>query len=303
MSAPPSSAHTLTIEYLDAQGQVQRTEQLSGEHFTLRVQSEALAVQASALQAETPDTATLDTATPYAEHPTLAALHGTQHTTDHTTHHISQRIQPWLLALILFGIFAMLHALDQWIEFNPDDSAKNLVTQSLGMIGAIALWAAFWALLGKIFAKHAHYWQHICLVLGVGILLTVIVAAMHFSSFSFGWRALGKMDLLVSVAALSLLGWAHLRLIVPTTRHFNLRLLMIVFTISSLALLMWTNHRRQGTVLDRLHAPHLYRPALQLASPSNSQDFFKQAQSLEAELKARALVTEPGEDNFSGDED
>ncbi len=294
MSAPPSSAHTLTIEYLDAQGQVQRTEQLSGEHFTLRVQSEALAVQDSALQAETPDATT-----PYAKHTTLAALNEKQH----TTHQITQRIQPWLLALILFGIFALIHALDQWIEFNPDDSAKNLVTQSLGMIGAIALWAAFWALLCKIFTKHAHYWQHICLVLGVGIVLTVIVAAMHFSSFSFSWRALGKMDLLVSVAALSLLVWAHLRLIVPTTRHFNLRLFMIVFTISSLALLMWTNHRRQGTVLDRLHAPHLYRPALQLASPSSSQDFFKQAQSLEAELKARALVTEPGEDNLSGDED
>ena len=275
MSAP----HTLTIEYVDAQGDVQRIERLEGEHFTLRVQSEALSVQATSQQAETTN-----------QEPAAA------------TPSLQQRIKPWLLALILFGIFALITAIDLWIEYSPDDSGKNLVTQSLGMIGAIALWAAFWALLGKIFAKHAHYWKHVCLVLGTGIVLSVIGAAMHFSSFSFSWRMLGKVDLLVSVAALSLLIWAHLRLIVPAARHMNLRLFMIVFTLSSIALVMWTNHRRQGTVLDRLHAPQLYRPALQLSSPSSSEDFFKQAQSLEATLKARAQIIEPGEDNIGGDD-
>jgi hypothetical protein len=267
-----NAPHTLTIEYLDAQGQVQRTEQLSGEHFTLRVQSEALDVQAATSREDAADSSP------------------------------RQAIKPWLIALILFGIFASLHALDQWIEYSPDESAKNIVTQSLGMIGAIALWAAFWALLGKIFAKHALYWQHICLVLSAGIVLTLITATMHFFSFSFSWRVLGRMDLLISATALCALAWAHLRLIVPSKRHLNLRLFMIVFTLSSVALLMWTNHRRQGTVLDRLHAPHLYRPALQFSSPSSSQDFFKQAQSLEAQLKARAQETEPGEDNIEGDE-
>jgi hypothetical protein len=280
-NAPHTGAHTLTIEYLDAQGQVQRTEQFSGEHFTLRVHSEALTVQAASQHQD-----------------------GTEPDSEATLppKHIWQRIKPLLLALILFGIFALLHALDQWIEYSPDDAAKNLVTQSLGMIGVIALWAAFWAMLGKIFAKHAHYWQHICLVLGAGIALTVVMAVMHFFSFSLSWRVLGKMDLLISATALCALAWAHLRLIVPSKRHLNLRLFMIVFTLCSVALLMWTNHRRQGTVLDRLHAPHLYRPALQFSSPTSSQDFFKQAKELEAPLKARAQETEPGEDN-TGDEE
>lgn len=284
MIAPQNTgAKTLTIEYVDAQGQVQRSEQLSGEHFTLRVQSEALTLQDS-LQASVrgPETSSPENA--------AAPLKPWQ------------RLPPWLVALLLFGVYAAITAIDQWIEYNPDDGAKNLVTLALSMMGVIALWAAFWALLSKIFTKHAHYWQHICLVLAAGIALQTIVAAMHFTSFSFSLRVLGKMDLLVSLAGLSTLAWAHLRLIVPAARHTNLRLFMIVFTISSLALLMWTNHRRQGTVLDRLHAPHLYRPALQLSSASSSEDFFKQAQSLEATLKARAQAAEPGEDNIEGDE-
>jgi hypothetical protein len=279
MSAQP---HTLTIEYIDAQGQVQRTERLQGEHFTLRVQSEALTVQATAQSAssiETESTAQAKALKPW------------------------QRITAWLLALILFGIYALLTAIDLWVEYSPDDSSKNLVTFSLGIIGVIALWAAFWALLGKIFAKHARFWEHVCLVLAAGIALTVIIAAIHFFSFSFSWRMLGKIDLLTMLAGLCLLAWAHLRLIVPVQRRLHLRWGMLALTLTAVALLMWSNHRRQGTVLDRLHAPHLYRPALQLASPSSSQDFFKQAKALEATLKARAQEIEPGEDNISGDED
>jgi hypothetical protein len=77
---------------------------------------------------------------------------------------------------------------------------------------------------------------------------------------------------------------------------------MLVLTLASVALLMWSNHRRQATVLDRLHAPHLYRPALQLSGTDSSEEFFKQAQSLEATLKSRAAEMEPGEDNI-GDEE
>jgi hypothetical protein len=274
--------HTLTIEYLDAQGQVQRTEQLHGEQFTLRVQSEALSVQASlpsASSAEPESALQAASLKPW------------------------QRVSPWLLALMLFGIYALLTAIDLWVEYSPDDSAKNLVTFSLGIIGVIALWAAFWALLGKIFAKHARFWEHVCLVLAAGIVLTVIVAAMHFFSFSLSWRMLGKIDVLTMLAGLCLLAWAHLRLIVPVQRRLHLRWGMLALTLAAVALLMWSNHRRQGTMLDRLHAPHLYRPALQMASPTSSADFFKQAKALEATLKARAQETEPGEDNTNGDED
>jgi hypothetical protein len=273
--------HSLTIEYLDAQGQVQRTEQLQGKHFTIRVQNEALCVQTTS---QNTNIAGLDS---------IAAAISPKPW---------QRIAPWVFALILFGIQTLLTSIDLWIEYNPDDSSKNLVTSSLVIIIAIALWAAFWALLGKIFAKHAHFWEHVCLVLGASIALTLIIAAMHFSSFSLSWRTFGKMDLLTMLASLCLLAWAHLRLIVPVIRRTHLRWGMIALTLTAVALLMWTNHRRQGTLLDRLHAPHLYRPALQLANPTTSQDFFKQAQALEATLKARAEESEPGEDNIGSDD-
>jgi hypothetical protein len=68
------------------------------------------------------------------------------------------------------------------------------------------------------------------------------------------------------------------------------------------SLMLWTNHRKQGTVLDTLHAPHLYRPALQLSSAQPSAAFFEQAKALESSLKDKAGETEPGEDGV-GDED
>ncbi|MBS7808351.1 hypothetical protein [Variovorax sp. PCZ-1] len=273
-----TSSHTLTIEYIDAQGQVQRTEQLSGEHFTLRVQSEALDVQASAHPADALANQSI---------PRLKA---------------GQGLKPWPLALILFGIFAAIMAVHLWIEYTPGDGLANFVSVILGLVGGLALWAAFWALLGKIFVKHADFGKHVCLVLGAMILLTVIMDAMHFVSFSFSWRMLGKIDIISILAGMCLLAWAHLRLIVPKARHFNLRLGMIVFTLTAVSLLMWSNHRRQGTVLDSLHSPHLYRPALQFSGAISAQDFFKQASNMEATLKARSQKTEPGEDSIESEE-
>jgi hypothetical protein len=124
MSASQNTLNTLTIEYLDAQGQVQRSEQLSGAHFTLRVHSDALDVHTTAPSPTSADAESL--ARPASQKPW-------------------QRLSPWLCALILLGIFALLTALDWWIEYNPDDSAKNLVTHALGLMGGIAAWAAVWA--------------------------------------------------------------------------------------------------------------------------------------------------------------
>jgi hypothetical protein len=281
MSAPQN---TLTIEYTDAQGQVQRTEQLSGSHFTLRVQSDALNVISADAAA---DSASMPLPAPEPALPQSAW----------------QRITPWAWALILLGIFALLSALDIWIEYNPDDSAKNYVTVALGMLSAIALWSAFWALLGKIFAKHANFWKHVCIVLISGIVLTVLMAVMHFLSFSLSWRVLGRMDRISTVAALGLLIWAHLSLIVPTQRATALRAAMLAFTLVSVALVMWTNHRRSDTVLDTFHSSHLYRPALQMSSAQTSSKFFEEAKALEATLKTKAGETEPGEDGIGADED
>ena len=292
MSAPHN---TLTIEYTDAQGQLQRTEQLQGTHFTLRVQSDALSVVSTE--------ASFEGYSAKPAEPALVATQPMQASEPSSFSSIWQRITPWGSALILFGIFSMLSALEIWIEYNPDDSAKNYVTFALGLTGAIAFWAAFWALLGKIFAKHAFFWQHVSIVLIAGIVLTVLMAAMHFLSFSLSWRMLGRIDKLSIVAALCLLVWAHLRLIVPMQRSAALRAGMIVFTLASVALVMWANHRRQGTVLDTFHSPHLYRPSLQLSSPQSAQAFFEQAKGLEATLKAKAGETEAGEDGFGADED
>jgi hypothetical protein len=275
---------TLTIEYTDAQGQVQRTEHLSGSHFSLRVQSDALSVISAEATHES---------TPEPLHTPMPA----------STQSAWQRVTPWAWALILFGIFAALSAAAIWIEYNPDDGGKNYVTVTLGLVGAIAAWASVWALLGKIFAKHADFWRHVCRVLIAGIALSLLTATMHFLSFSLSWHMLGRMDTLVSVTALALLVWAHLRLIVPAQRSKALRAGMLTFTVASVALLMWNNHRRSDTVLDTFHSPHLYRPWLQLSSPQSSQAFFEQAKSLETALKSKAGQTEPGEDMAGSQED
>jgi hypothetical protein len=279
MSAPH---HTLTIEYTDAQGQVQRTEHVQGSHFTLRVQTDALHLISAG--------ASTDSASVPSPMPALAQR-------------AWQRITPAVGALMLFVVFSLLWALRIWIEYNPDEGAEGFVTMAFVMMGAIALWSAIWALLGKTFAKHANFWKHVCTVLIAGIVFSVLLSALHFVSFSLSWRTLGRMDTLSYVAAFSLLVWAHLRLIVRAQRSAALRVGMLTFTLVSVALMMWTNHRRSDTVLDTVHSPYLYRPSLQMSSPQTSSSFFEEVKALEATLKSKAVETEPGEDGLGVDED
>ncbi|MCW5650639.1 MAG: hypothetical protein KIS62_12910 [Ramlibacter sp.] len=279
MNAPDPAAQTLTIEYLDDDGQVQRVEQLRGSHFTLRVSGDAAAFLAppQGREADAP---------PPAAAPPAPAPH-----------------RAWLIALALYGIYALLSSLDVWVEYNPDNNPPNYVIMALGITAALALWAAVWSLFSKIFAKHANYWQHVSIVLAAGIALTVVASTMHFLSFSLSWRVLGRIDNLTLLATLGLMMWAHLRLIVPPTRGRPLGWSVLALTLLGLALLMWTNHRRQGSVLDTLHTAHLYRPALQLTTADPSIDFFSRARALEAPLKAQADEVEPGEDPVDSDDD
>ncbi len=270
-SSKPDSLTRLTIEYLDAQGNLQRSEEMQGTQFTLRVQGDGLqlahaASPATEEQSEAPNTR-------------------------------PRWQQPIPIALILLGIAALLTTVDLWIAHNPDQDSRNYVSFTLGLLGGVAAWAAVWALLGKIIAKQAHYGWHVCIALAGLIALDIAQSAMHFFSFAMGWHALGRMDILSTLFAAGLVIWAHLSLIVPLGKAKHLRVAMVSFTAVSMALLMWTNHRRSDSTLDTLHSPHLYRPSLQLTKPSTPEAFFTQAQSMEATLKAKAAITEPGEDN------
>ncbi len=284
MSTPAN--HMLTIQYMDADGQVQRTEQLQGAGFTLRVHADALQISPSVhASSSAPSGEVLDTNTlPAQGWRGLSAL-------------------AW--ALIFLAVYALLTAVNLWIDYSPDEStgSQSYILLALGSVGAIGLWAAFWALLGKIFSKDSRYWQHVCIVLLVAIAFTLLLALMHFLSFSLSWRALGQMDRLAGIAALGLLLWAHLHQILPAQRSSKLRWGMLSLTMVGIGLLMWTNERRQDTVLDTLHSPHLYRNALQLSSALSSDEFFKSASQLESDLKAKASQFEPGEDSIDSEQE
>jgi hypothetical protein len=289
--APATNTTNLTIEYLDAQGQVQRTEQLQGSQFTLRVHAGQEHVIAD-MRTLAKNTADHEEAHETSPAPLSASSWGLPA--------FVNRFSAMSWALILLGIYGLLTAWQAWLTYNPDEDSRNYVAMALGLLGGVALWSAFWALLGKIIAKHARFWQHACCVLLAGVVVSLLLLVLHRLSFMLGWFALGRMDRLLLIFTICLLVWAHLSLIVPARRLGQLRLFMAVFTASSISLMMWTNHKNQDTVLDTLHSPHLFSNAWQLHKPQSASGFFEQAAKLESRIKEKAAITEPGEEGFEG---
>jgi hypothetical protein len=265
-SAAPVAAQVLTIEYLDADGQLQRTEQLRGTAFTVRVQAgDAL----PASQYDTPG---------------------------------ESKFAPWAKVLGLGLILALLLGWSEWVSHNPDQAGKNYVATGLGFVAALAAWAAVWAMLGKVFARRADYARHLGAVLGLGLVFDLTTRACHFLAYSASWFVLGRIDNLIFIVLLCILVWAHLKLIVSPTRAKTTSVVMLVLGGLLLAMALWSNDRKRDTVLDALYSPHLLSPAFQLRPSGRSEDFFGQAVGLETVLKAKAAKAEPGEDVPGGDD-
>jgi hypothetical protein len=282
----------LTIEYLDEDGHLARTEQLRGTAFTLRVQTGGLQVVQLGAGAGTGDMGDSTR-----QHPDAIASRSTS-TLGAARGHSSAGtgFAVWGWVAVLGAVFGLLTAWGEWVSHNPDQAGKNYVANALVYVVGLAAWAAFWAMLGKVFAKRADFGMHLRLVLGFGVVFELLTYLLHFLAFSLAWYVLGRMDVLLLIAALCALVWAHLRLIVSQERLGINRLVMLGIGAVAISMTLWTNHRKSDTVLNTLHSPYLYAPALQLRQPRTSEDFFGQASGLEAVLKTKATEVEPGED-------
>lgn len=280
----------LTIEYLDDDGHLQRREQLSGTAFTLRVQTGGLQVHHGGPGG--------------ANHGSDASARA--HSDEPLRQGIGDRLAikrapVWGWVLLLGVVFSLIIAWEYWIDHNPDQANKNYAENALVIAAALAVWASFWSMLGKVFAKRADFGLHLCVVMGMGILIDQLLRVLHFLAYSMSWYVLGRMDSLVLIGSGCLLVWAHQRLIVSPARMAINSAVMLAVGAVVIGMAMWSNYRKSDTVLNAFHSPYLYQPGFQLRPYRVADDFFEQAAGLEAVLKAKAAELEPGEDVAGSD--
>ena len=192
----------------------------------------------------------------------------------------------WVVTLTLLALLVWTTG-DAYVRSEPDDFGSRLVREGLAMCAALAVWAALWSLVTKLFQHRLEFWRHVWLaaltLLTGSVLSSVLALLAYVSSFEF----LGRLDALLFSALLASLIYAHL-LVVQPQRRDTLRW----FAGSLCALLLVGNLGMNWYRFERLSAElymaSLFPPALRLSPSASVEQILDEAKRLQPSLERKA---------------
>ncbi len=192
----------------------------------------------------------------------------------------------WVFMLTLLALLVWV-AGDAYVRSDPDDFGSRLVRDGFALCAALAVWAAVWSLVTKLFQHRLEFWRHVWLaaltLLTASVLSTLLALLAYASSIEF----LGRLDALLFSVLLAGLIYAHLLVVQPQRRN-TLRW----FAGSLCALLLIGNLGMNWYRFERLSAElylaSLFPPALRLSPNASVDQFLDEAKRLQPSLERKA---------------
>lgn len=202
-----------------------------------------------------------------------------------------------LLALAMLLVFGV----DTWLSRNPGDGWQDYLGPLLGLSGAVAVWAGFWALLTQMFQRRFPFAMHLRRALMALLALTLLDWLLPSLAFmaSAPWLLLPD-KLLPVIGGVGLLLW-HARDVWPRARLF-----LTAMALGGLALWLATGWTRQEPLQHRWRDPYLSTllPPQFRAAPLRPVDaLLEDARALRPALAEKAKVDAQGNAVQDGEDD
>lgn len=188
------------------------------------------------------------------------------------------------VAILAFAAVVGLEIFEAWVGSSRGRDIGAIVTPGVTVGSVVLVWAAFWALVGRLVSKRAEYMPH----LGIGAAAMFVYSAWNTTSavaaFAFAQPLLtrygyGALACVVAVAAFAHLNWSN--------PHRPRSFAAIAFAIgaATLGVNMLTTYEQSGRFATESYSGALYPPAMKLAAPISTASFLDRADA----LAARAL--------------
>lgn len=207
----------------------------------------------------------------------------------------------WVVTLTLLAAL-LWTAAEAYVGSDPDGFWARFARDGVTLCLALAVWAAPWSLVTKLFQHRLEFWRHIwfaTLVLLTGNVLSSVLSLLAYvSSLEF----LGRLDALLFSVLLASLIYAHLLLVQPQ-RHSTLR-----WFAGGLCALMLTgslgmNWYRAERLSGELYLAAFYPPALRLSPNASVDEFLDEAKSLQPVLERKAKEPVSGFNRSEGSDE
>lgn len=194
---------------------------------------------------------------------------------------------PWWLLLATLAAALLWVAGESYLGSEPDGFWSSYIKEGFTALVGLAVWAALWALVTKLFQHRLEFWRHVWLATAAGLTVSVLsfVLALFAYSSSFEW--LGRLGAVLSSLVLSALIYGHLLVVQPRRRKV-LRWFtggMCLLMLLSSAGLNWYRFERLS---GELYLSQLFPPALRLAPAASVDQFLDEAKTLQPSLERKA---------------
>lgn len=157
----------------------------------------------------------------------------------------------------------------------------------------LAVWVGGWALINKLFSRHAELGRHAVVALGGSLGYLIADTARGALAFAFDWPLLDRYASLLAFAALALVVAGHLRVVSPA-RPLLRTLAVSLPTLAAIGVMMLMRLDTQGSPADQHTLTTLYPPFLRVAPAQPLDAFLARTGELKATLDAEAA--DPAED-------
>lgn len=192
---------------------------------------------------------------------------------------------------MLLGVGAALFL--RWLSDTRYFEFGRYVEAAAWGIGAALLWSGAWALLNRLFGRHARLGRHL-FVFGCG-LVALVLTALLLATAAYAWSLEALTRYASHAAVLLVAGMVYFHLCTVSPQHrrrYRWSTAGMALLVSSLILI--SNLQRSGRLADELYMPVLLPPALRV-SPDYSVDvFMRGVEDMQAPLD-RERGRRPGE--------
>jgi len=175
-------------------------------------------------------------------------------------------------------------AASQWLGDYGEPKAVTYVVPALAVSCAVAVWAALWSLVARIFVGQARFERNLTIALAGALAIETVRAAAAVGSFGLSWSALAGYTSIGFLCVVAATGFAHVRLVNPArSLAAGGAIAALVVVVAAVQLLVQSDDHRPPSLL---YVRNLMPPALRLAPVENEAAFFTGVETLRAKIDA-----------------
>ena len=198
------------------------------------------------------------------------------------------RKQLWPIAAALALAVLGTELLTMWLRATTEQQVTDYVAPLLGICAVVAVWAAVWAVMSRIFSGRARFQRHLVIALFGVLALWVVNELTSHAAFALSQRAFVAYRYVVLWLLAAFICFLHLRQLSSreaARAHLKLKATAVIMValgaIGMQALSQWESSRNSDR---QVFLRELKPPALRLARSDTPAAFLARIERLKGEL-------------------